>query len=86
MAEPVWDDRLISRERALQLAGRWPVHFDVTRIHVYVRCLRCGQSCGRFVTTPGAPNDSRPTDVEEILAAVLRHAVTAHDLALSGTG
>lgn len=77
-----WNDRLLSRGRALELIGDWPIRlaFDETTARLSVRCARdsCGQSCGDFTVGLSSPAD--------MLAAVMRHAVTAHDLALSGRG
>lgn len=74
-----WDDRLLSRSRALELVGDWPVRVCMTSLvgaRVVIRCARCEQSCGDFTAGITSPDD--------IVAAVLRHAVTAHELSLSG--
>lgn len=85
-----WDERLITRERALELAGRWPVYleFDEIRAATYLRCCRCDQSCAAFEFGPGRSLNllaSRSeTNVDDVLSGVLRHMVMAHDVQLSG--
>lgn len=75
-----WDGRLLSRARALELAGDWPIRLEADAGNVWwrvrLRCDRCGGSCGDFT--------DRHTSPDDVLAAVLRHAVVAHDLVLSG--
>lgn len=73
----IWDERLITRTRALELAGHWPLYLDAGPV-VLLRCGRCHQSCGAFDSLIAQ------TTVEEILSGVLRHLVMAHDVALSG--
>lgn len=59
MALADWDARLLSPERALALAGDWPVYAayelaelsqfgdsQADRWQVNLRCRKCGQSCG----------------------------------------
>lgn len=74
MTATVWDERLISREKALHLAGGKPIWAD----GVFWRCGigGCCQSIGSF--------RNRDTSVDDILAAVVRHHVTAHGMILSG--
>jgi hypothetical protein len=93
MALADWDARLISPERALRLAGDWPVYAtaelaelsqfgpeQADRMQVNLRCRKDGQSVGLL----GAPGVTYETSAGDLLSAVLRHLVTAHDLPLSG--
>ena len=85
MAEAIWDDRLMSRAWALELVGSWPLvaapHPGEQSLHFHCQVARhggagdraCFQSVARML--PGY----RVT-IEELLAGVLRHAVTAHEL------
>lgn len=68
-----WDERLITQQRAYAIAGGWEVEGRYV-----LRCKDCGQACGEWGEAPTSPDD--------IVAAVLRHLVTAHDVALSGAG
>lgn len=99
-----WDARLLTPERALQLAGDWPVYASAgmsqlsqfgsqpDQGQVNLRCGRCHQSCGLLGTF--TPDDRMPhglaavkqplTSIGDLLSAVVRHMVTAHDLSLSG--
>jgi hypothetical protein len=91
MGELVWDERLMSRERALELVGRWPLTVVVhpgegPSVHLHCACpphndsrKACYQSVGRVLA------DYRVT-LEELLAGVLRHAVQAHELDVGGKG
>lgn len=88
-----WNDKLLTRERALQLVGPFSLHVSAVDEPpsrapgssgppvpvVHLRCGICGGSCGRFVETDD-------TNVEDILSGVLRHAVMAHDVSLSLSG
>lgn len=98
MALADWDPRLITPERALQLAGDWPVYAGMTkaelsqfgsqpdRMQINLRCRRCHQSCGLLSVPRGGPqaDDGYLTSIGDLLSGVLRHLVTAHDLSLSG--
>jgi hypothetical protein len=72
-----WDSRLISQAEALDIGGQHPVAFAVSAAGdaLVLRCT-CGQSCGLWI--PG-----QPTDVNDILAGVVRHLVMAHDIPLN---
>jgi hypothetical protein len=75
-----WDRRLLSPERALALAGDWPVRFTPLEDgSFHAICDACGQSCGRFYA-PLALLETSPAD---FLSAVLRHMVMAHDTPLN---
>ncbi|MDA8316524.1 MAG: hypothetical protein M0010_15345 [Actinomycetota bacterium] len=78
----VWDPRLMSPARALELGGRWPLRVERLGSRRDRRTVAvCGYCGGRvldltvFRLSP-----------EELLAAVLRHGVETHDLPLSGAG
>jgi len=78
-----WDDRLISRADALEIGGEHPVSWAVEQAGdslvsfvLVLRCQSCTRSCG--VWKPG-----QPTDVNDVLAGVLRHLVMAHDVPLN---
>jgi hypothetical protein len=74
-----WDDRLIDRARALQLAGDHTIYLQHSErdAAVFVRCAECDQSCARV--TGGLTLD-------DLLSGVLRHLVMGHDMPLSGAG
>lgn len=77
-----WDDRLISRGEAADLAGPVPVSWDLIpgdgAGRLILRCLDHAepQSCGQWQA-------GRPTSVDDMISAVLRHLVTAHDQPLN---
>jgi hypothetical protein len=71
-----WDRKLISQAEALELAGDEPVTWVPSEAGMVLRHLPCGKSCGHWA--PG-----HQTTADDMLAAVLRHLVTAHDLALN---
>lgn len=98
MALADWDDRLLSPERGLRLAGDWPLYatFELAglsqfelegggpppvedRWQINLRCRKDGQSVAML-----GDGTSFTTDIGDLLSAVLRHLVTAHDLVLSG--
>ena len=92
MALADWDPRLLSPERALWLAGDWPVYatYDLAELSQYdaqpdqwqinLRCRKCDQSCGMLATG----DLSYQATIGDLLSGVLRHLVTAHNLSLSG--
>lgn len=78
----VWDPRLMTPARALELGGQWPLRVGQVGGRKDRRTVAiCGYtSCGarvldltQFRLRPG-----------ELLEAVLRHAVESHGLVLSG--
>jgi hypothetical protein len=77
-----WDDRLISRADALEIGGEHPVFWsaetpgDGGGLVLVLRCGGCRRSCGTW--HPG-----QQTDVNDVLAGVLRHLVMAHDVPLN---
>ena len=94
-----WDARLLSPERALRLAGDWPLYatFEISLLSDYgdqpdqwqinLRCRKCQQSCGLLANGSGTSSTvitAAETSIGDLLSGVLRHLVTAHDLSLSG--
>lgn len=87
-----WDARLIDPERALWLAGDWPVYAshelaelsqyetEPDRWQINLRCRKCDKSCGLL----GAGALVYQTTIGDLLSGVLRHMVSAHDWSLSG--
>ncbi len=85
MAKAVWDDRLLTREHALELVAEWPivlVHYrGEDSVHLHCAAAphggdgrkACYQSVGRFL-------GGYRTDLDELIAGVVRHAVMAHEL------
>lgn len=98
MGLDAWDARLITPEQALRLAGDWPVYTDwqfakasqfepegggerqQDHWQVNLRCARDGQSVALLASPPG----HTLTTTGDLLSAILRHLVTAHDQPLSG--
>lgn len=93
MALADWHPKLITPDRAIRLAGDWPVYASYEhaplsqfgdqddRWQINLRCRKCRQSCGLLGRDWGI---SYETSVGDLLSGVLRHLVTAHDLSLSG--
>ena len=72
----VWDERLITRSRAADIAGPHQVRLDTE----YIRCAGCDMNILRM--TEGAL-----FSVDDIIASTVRHlATTAHAVPLSGKG
>ena len=71
-----WDERLITRHRAADMAGAWELKLD----HPY---LRCGQCDGNVRMLPA---DGKTTNVDALIAAVVRHMAMNHGYSLSGSG
>jgi hypothetical protein len=80
MTRARWDRRLISAERAINLAGDWTIRFTPLEDGTFhAICEQCGQSCGQFYKAD-ALLETSPAD---LLSAVLRHMVMAHDVPLN---
>jgi hypothetical protein len=77
----VWNEKLITRARAADLCGTWPVKVDV-QDHgtAYLRCLECDGNI-TLLTSAGTV-----VSVDGLIAAVLRHLCSSHDYNLSGAG
>jgi hypothetical protein len=79
MSTPVWDDRLISRARAADLCGEWPLVLDIREdAAAYLRCARCD---GNVLLLP---RPGRQLSVDGLIAAAVRHMTMSHDYSLSG--
>ena len=74
MNTAVWDDRLISRHRAADLAGTWQLMID----RQYLRCVVCGGNVTML------PVYGKVLNVDGMIAAVLGHMVKCHNYSLSG--
>lgn len=98
MALADWDARLLSPGRALELAGDWPLYatYELADLAQYgdqpawwqinLRCRKDGQSVGLLARgqSEGVALYAESTSIGDLLSGVVRHMVTAHDLALSG--
>ena len=72
----VWDDRLISRHHAADMAGVWDLKMD----YPY---LRCGICDGNVTMLPSA---GKIINIDGMIAAVVRHMTMNHGYSLSGSG
>lgn len=83
MGQLEWDDRLMPRARAFNLAGTWRLRTIVTptstgdKTDVHLECMECDQKV--------APINGYVL-LDNIVAAVLRHQVMHHGQSLSATG
>jgi len=76
-----WDERLITRARAADMAGTWRIKVDN---HEYdVVFLRCAQCDGNIMQLP---KSGQLLDTDRIISAVLGHMVKCHGYSLSGAG
>jgi hypothetical protein len=84
-----WPEKLITQAEAFVLAGNWPVYaavvstpgpMNVADFDVNLYCRKCRQSCGQLRRGGASYNSS----LDEMLSAVLRHMVMAHDVPLAG--
>ena len=81
-----WDDRLITRHHAADMAGPWDLKIDVDHnclegrpeVPVY---LRCGQCDGNVTKLPDA---GKILNMDGLISAVVRHMTMNHGYALSG--
>jgi hypothetical protein len=78
---PTWDERLISPERAMRLVLGTELYLDVSGGVAHLRHVPCNQSVGMFWQRDCRPMTTSPDD---LIAAILRHMVMAHDQPLSG--
>ena len=81
-----WDDRLITRHHAADMAGAWDLKIDARSegpdndgfdVPVY---LRCGLCDGNITKLPAL------TSIDGLIAAVVRHMTMNHGYSLSGSG
>jgi hypothetical protein len=83
-----WPEKLITQAEAFVLAGDWPVYagisttgpMNIADFDVNLYCRKCRRSCGQLSRNGTAYNGS----LDEMLSAVLRHMVMAHDVPLAG--
>jgi len=76
----VWDERLITRERAANMAGTWGLKVDNRGVTPGVY-LRCGQCDGNVMLLPPS---GYLVDPDAIISAVVRHMAMNHNYSLSG--
>jgi hypothetical protein len=81
----IWDERLITRERAANLCGTWPLTVDhplredgTNSPNAHLRCGTCDGHITRL------PSDGMLLSVDVLIAAVVRHMAMSHDYNLSG--
>lgn len=73
---PVWDERLITRHRAADMAGPWELIMDAP----YLRCAAC------FGNVTMLPANEKVITVDGIIGLVVGHMVRNHGYSLSGSG
>ena len=79
----IWDDRLITRHHAADMAGAWDLKIDITGHSDYddlATYLRCGQCDGNVTKLPAL------TSIDGLISAVVRHMTMNHGYSLSGSG
>ena len=74
-----WDERLITRHRAADIAGMWA-------LHISGRYLRCSDCSGNITMLAASNEVGRVVNIDGMIAAVLGHMVRNHGYSLSGTG
>ena len=74
MSTLVWDERLITRERAVNLCATWQLTTDGS----YLRCGTCDGNVSQF------PTEGRVFDIDGLIGQVLGHMVKCHNYSLSG--
>ena len=72
----IWDDRLITRHHAADMAGAWDLKTDPPY-------LRCGTCDGNVTMLPAG---GKLVDIDGLMSAVVRHMTMNHGYSLSGTG
>jgi hypothetical protein len=76
-----FDQRLMTAERLLRLAGRHPMRFsDPGPANLYLDCGLCGKAVEVLTDRRGG---AYAITAGQLLANVLRHLVLRHDLPLS---
>lgn len=76
----IWDERLITRQRAADLCGTWELKMDYQQAATYLRCSVCDGNVTRL------PSDGMALNVDVLIAAVVRHMCMNHNYNLSGAG
>jgi hypothetical protein len=72
----IWDERLITRERAANMCGTWQLKMELP----YMRCGICDGNITKL------PSDGKIVDIDGLISAVVRHMTMSHGYSLSGTG
>lgn len=72
----VWDERLITRHRAADMAGTWELTIDAP----YLRCAQC------FGNVTMLPANGKVITTDAVLGLVVGHMVRNHGYSLSGSG
>lgn len=72
----IWDDKLITRERAANMSGTWELKMD----YPYLRCGECDGNVTKL------PSQGNVLNVDTVIAAVVRHMSCNHEYPLSGKG
>jgi hypothetical protein len=82
-----WPEKLITQAEAFVLAAAWPVRAvvrgdsaNLADPNIDLWCSKCDRSCGQLRRSGVTYNGS----LDEMLSAVLRHMVMAHDVPLAG--
>ena len=70
----IWDERLITRQRAADMCGTWQLAVDPP----YLRCADCA---GNILKLPA---DGKIIDIDGLISAVVRHMTMNHGYSLSG--
>ena len=79
MTTVTWDERLISRARAADLAGTWETTLDHQgAAGSFLRCVQCRGNVLKL------PDPGRLLNVDGVICAVVRHMVMSHNYSLSG--
>ena len=79
-----WDERLITRQRAADMCGTWPLKMDYQTPGTTsggVAYLRCGQCSGNVIRLPGP---GKIVDIDGLISATVRHMTMNHGYSLSG--
>jgi hypothetical protein len=77
----IWDERLITRQKAADMCGTWPLKVHTEDGAVFLRCGQCDMGITRL------PAEGKLTDIDALIAAAVRHMVmSAHGYVLSGAG
>ena len=83
----IWDERLITRHRAADMAGTWDLKIDTrfggSESEPFWAYLRCGQCDGNITMLPG---NGKTLNVDGIISLVVGHMVRNHGHKLSGSG
>ena len=78
-----WPEKLITQAEAFVLAADWPVYAAVSGDDINLHCGKCDRSTGQL--RRGLVNGTIYNgSLDEMLSAVLRHMVMAHDVPLAG--